>query len=235
MNKESILEKARKLKALAGSSNPHESKLALLRMQAILAKHGLEEIDMEKDEFGRLCFEYNGQPWARYIIGGLAYLYFCKIVYQPTRNGKALYSVIGSDTNTQVVKELALPICDKVHYEARQQGFTSSEITSFRTGASMQIAINAGELVQNAKKVGGIECDAWGDIGDGTGGGNAGCAVVIGDYYETNGQKIDEWMKDNMGRIKPGVTRRSKVDFASYEKGKLYGDTIELQKKIEKN
>lgn len=223
MNREKILDKARKLKALAGSSNPHEAKLALSRMQLILAKNGLTERDLSIDKFGRLFFEYNGQPWARNIIGSLAHLYFCKVVFRPSRSNKAVYTLIGTPVNTDVVKELALSILDKTHYEARQSSLTNSEITSFRTGASYQIGNNCMELVKKAKESG---IDGWDEV---EGGGEA---LVVGDYYEKNEAEINEWMKDNIGALRTVKARRAKVEPASFERGKMYGDTVELQKKV---
>jgi hypothetical protein len=223
MDREKILDKARKLKALAGSSNPHEAKLALSRMQLILAKNGLTERDLSVDKFGRLHFEYNGQPWARNIIGALAHLYFCKVVYRPSRSNKAVYALIGTSVNTDVVQELALSILDKVHYEARQSSLTNSEITSFRTGASYQIMVNCGELVKKAKESG---IDGWDEVE------NGGEALVVGDYYEKNEAEIDKWMKDNIGITRTEKARRAKVESASFERGKLYGGTLDLQKKV---
>lgn len=221
MIKEQVLEKCRKLKALAGSSNPHEAKLALTRMQAILAKNGLEESDLEKNEFGQLFFEYHGGPWARHIVGGIAALYFCKVMYRPSRSNKAIYTLVGTPTNTAFVKELSLDILQRVHYAARRVALYNNEITSFRNGAAMEIAFKCSALIKAAKDSGKIEDSD-----------ENGTALVLGDYYQRNEKAIDKWMKENIGPTRPGRTRASKVDPASYQKGLLYGSTVELQKKV---
>jgi hypothetical protein len=216
--REKILDKARKLKALSCSSNEHEAALALSRMQLILAKNGLVERDLYKDEFGRLFFEYNGQPWARYIIQSISELYFCKLVYMPLRSGKARYTIIGSDVNTQVVREFSIPILDNTHYYARQAANSSAEITSFRLGAAIRLTQRCQDLIKIATE---------GRLVD-----DSECALVLGDYYKTNGDKILNWMGENMSGLKTSKSRSTKIDVRSFEKGKMYGNTVELQRKI---
>ena len=224
MNKEKILDKARKLKALSCSSNEHEASLALQLMQLILAKHGLSERDLTVDEFGRFYFEYNGQPWARYIVAAISKLYFCKLAYTPLpRSAKARYGIIGSDLNCSVVHEFCIPILDNVHYWARQYGNTSAEITSFRVGSAVKISERCDMLIKVAGERG-IDDD---DQGDSEG---VGLALIVGDYYAQNDSRIDQWIRDNMGSVRSAKNRSVRLEPRSFGKGMKHGETIELRR-----
>ena len=217
MTKEQIIDKARKLKALATSPNPNEAALALKMMQAMLAKHGLTEIDLEKDEFGRLTFSYSSDLWVKVAVNEIASLYFCRMAYKRVNLTKLDYIIVGSDQNALAVKEMAVPILDAIRRESKQAACK----TSFCNGAATQIAVNCRELVAAAKR---------GELSDETG-----VALVIGDLYKKTHSAIDRYMDEKMGVVTKKISSKKRVDMPSYMRGKTYGNTVELQKKVTAN
>lgn len=211
-----ILEKARKLKALASSSNPHEATLALKMMQAVLIKHGLSEKDLEKDEFGRLMFLYSSEPWVRRCVNALANLYLCRMAYSKATASKTKYILVGSDENAEVVKEMCLSILDAIRRESNRYGI---EKRSFRNGAADRIAVNCQDMIEAAKS---------GNLKD-----ECGEALVIGSMYQQTLEAIDKYLKDSMGVTEARRRRPMPVDKKSYLLGCIYGDTVELRKKID--
>jgi hypothetical protein len=213
--KEKILEKARKLKALAGSSNPNEARLALQKMQAILLKYGLTEKDLEKDAFGRLVFEYSASPWVRLIIEAVANLYLCRSAFTRRSSGWAKYYIVGNEENAEVVREMCREILGSIRRESNT-GLVDKR--SFRNGASDRIALNCNELIKAAKN---------GQLQD-----DCGEALVIGDMYQKTFDAIDVYMAEGMNVTEAKPRRHAPLDKRSYLLGCLYGDTVELQKKM---
>lgn len=213
---EKILEKARKLKALAGSSNPNEARLALQKMQAILLKYGLTEKDLEKDAFGRLTFEYSAEPWVRMVVEAVANLYLCRSAFSRKSSGRAKYYIIGSEDHAEVVREMCLEILGAIRRESNT-GLVDKR--SFRKGASDRIVINCVELIKAAKN---------GQLQD-----DCGAALVIGDLYKKTFDAIDVYMAEGMNIIAAKPRRQAPVDKRSYLLGSVYGNTVELQKKMQ--
>jgi hypothetical protein len=211
-----VIDKARKLKALAASSNPHEAALALKMMQTILIKHGLSEKDLEKDEFGRLMFLYSSEPWVRRCVNAIATLYLCRMAYSKFSASKNRYILIGSDENAEVVKEMCLSILDSIRKVSNRYGLDKR---SFRRGAADRIAFNCRDLIESAKK---------GQLQD-----DCGEALVIGDLYQKTFEAIDKYLKEGFDVTEARYRKPMPVDKRSYMLGSIYGDTVELQKKID--
>lgn len=215
--KNQIIEKARKLKALASSPNPNEANLALKKMQEILIKYGLKESDLAQDEFGRLTFLYASDPWARQCINHISKLYFCRMAYVRESSSKTRYIIIGIDQNAEVVKEMCLSVLDSIRRESRKR---NCDKTSFRKGSADQISMNCLELIAAAKN---------GDLMD-----DCGEALVIGDMYQKTLGAIDKYISETMTAKEVKPRKSAPVDKSSYMMGLLYGDTVELQKKMNK-
>ena len=104
-----ILEKIRKLLALAESENPHEAELAMARARALMERHELDP-DSGREEF---CFAYLGKPRARkqieeqMIASILGRFFHVKVIWVPSSmviNKKStwLLEVSGTATNLEI-------------------------------------------------------------------------------------------------------------------------------------
>jgi len=79
-----VIERIRKLLALAQSANENEAQAAALKAQELLAEHNLREADLHEadDEFvidGELLSD--SRPWRRKLAANVARLYFCEYYY----------------------------------------------------------------------------------------------------------------------------------------------------------
>lgn len=215
MTQDQIIEKARKLKALASSPNPNEATLALRKMQEILIRYGLKESDLDRDKFGRLTFSYSSESWARTCINSIAALYFCRMAYVRASSSKAKYWIIGDSQNAEVVTEICQSILDSIRRESIKRDVDKR---SFCKGAANQVAINCLDLIDAAKN---------GNLKD-----DCGEALVVGDMYQKTLGAIDAFMEETMKVTEAKRRKSTPVDRKSYLLGSLYGDTVELQKKM---
>lgn len=164
-----IIDRIRKLLALAQSANENEAQAAALKAQELLAEHNLREADLHEadDEFvidGELLSD--SRPWRRKLAANVARLYFCEYYYgfvkQYTPDRKCGYirfdrhHFIGAEHNVIVGKAIFMYLCDAIDRLAREAAKgrpargRASFVTSFRHAC-------ASRLTQRV-------ADKWGDI-----------------------------------------------------------------------
>lgn len=118
MTNDKIIERVRKLMALATSSNEHEAAAAAAKAQELLLKYNLSmaSIDEEEPDEGVTkedYFERDPSSWRLQLIGGIARATSCRLIQTPgyrkwvtgevlPRKG-TMYHVFGQPSNIEVV------------------------------------------------------------------------------------------------------------------------------------
>jgi len=91
MPKSAIIEKVRKLLALAGSSNEHEAALAARHVQRLLAEHnlGMADIETSGDNGSAARVDLEAArilpKWVRHLSGAVADAFDCRALHDPNR------------------------------------------------------------------------------------------------------------------------------------------------------
>jgi hypothetical protein len=213
MEKSQIIEKVRKLYAKASEiNNPEEAAIAMKAMQNIMLKHNLSERDLFKDEFGNIAFILTGAPWARQIVGAIAYMNMCKTLYKPITS-KAKYTIIGKEENALIVKELS----EKVIRTAELSSIGCKDRLSFCKGFSFQVCNMIFDIVDASKRDG---------LDENTTG------LVVANIYDSTLNKIDEYVKKSFATKQAKQRSQAPVSAADFELGRLHGSSVNLQNKV---
>ena len=171
---EKVIEKVRKLLALAESSNEHEAALAASRAQEILARHNLTmaQVDSAPGETDPIIKDDSDitiamqTAWTRMVRGGAATLYFCKYYYQPHHRSaphrKCGYQIfdhhtyIGTRPNVEVAKLMSNYLISTVDRLAKEgsknfpQRERSRYINSFRNSCSNKLRYLIDERIKES-------------------------------------------------------------------------------------
>ena len=115
----SILEKVKKLLALATSSNPHEAASAAAKAQELLSTYNLELSQVETDHggsgYGRTTLEIGPRKWRHELLHVIAANNFC----QTLQSGKRAI-LIGERHNSEVVEYLYTYLASQLETMATQ-------------------------------------------------------------------------------------------------------------------
>lgn len=102
MEKLPIIDKIKKLLALANSSNEHEAALAASHAQRLLSEHNLAIADIEgankpdKADKIETSVAKTLPKWLRHLSGGVSYAFDCQAIHHPT-TGKMTFIGISAD------------------------------------------------------------------------------------------------------------------------------------------
>src|ERR1035437_7843019 len=102
MGKSPIIEKIKKLLALANSSNEHEAALAAGHAQRLLAEHNLAMADIEaahkpdKADNVDTVVSKSLPKWVRLLSAGVSSAFDCQAIHHPA-TGKMTFIGVGSD------------------------------------------------------------------------------------------------------------------------------------------
>ena len=159
--RDKVLDKIRKLIALSGSSNIHEAAVAAAAAQRLMLTYRVSETDItvessEDDvvmdqEIYRDLHLKSPPRWHGVLLGGVAAVNFCKLIYDMERRGYSwearrhrIYRIIGSERDRATVKYLyemfrleVERLCDSV---SRSLGYDRAERASFKLGAASAMA-----------------------------------------------------------------------------------------------
>lgn len=214
--KENMLGKARKLLALASSQNLHESAAAMKKLQLILAKYQLNMSDLNRDEMGKLFFEYDCSPWARYIITAISRLYMCGHYFSPKRKGfQPRHYIVGDESTVAIVTELCQKILNEIH---QKRIVLQVDERSFKLGCADKIWCRCNEMIAIARsgKLDDVE---------------TGQSLIIGSLYDRQLGAVEKYMETlNIKKQKNKVSKP--VDNGAYTAGMIYAKTIDIQKKV---
>lgn len=101
-NKSPIIEKIKKLLALANSSNEHEAALAASHAQRLLSEHNLAMVDIEaahkpdKADTVEMNISKTLPKWLRHLSAGVSTAFDCQAVHHPA-TGKMSFIGVGAD------------------------------------------------------------------------------------------------------------------------------------------
>lgn len=107
MNNSLIIEKIKKLLALANSSNEHEAALAAGHAQRLLSEHNLAMADIEAshkpDKADRVetAVSKSLPKWVRHLSAGISVAFDCQAVHHPA-TGKMTFIGVGADVQIAV-------------------------------------------------------------------------------------------------------------------------------------
>jgi len=97
-----IIEKIKKLLALAGSDNEHEAALAASHAQRLLSAHNLAMADIETESKPGLADKVetpapkNMPKWGRHLSGAVSAAFDCQAIHHPA-TGKLTFIGVGAD------------------------------------------------------------------------------------------------------------------------------------------
>lgn len=118
-NQEKLLDKIKKLLALAESSNFHEANLAMLTAHKLMKEHSINEGMLgivEEIDVMRFKLAYKGAPWIRKLASSAAYAFSCcPVLHKLPR--KYEISIIGTSGDLKIfgyMIEFALSIIEKL-------------------------------------------------------------------------------------------------------------------------
>ena len=106
-DKTPIIEKIKKLLALANSSNEHEAALAASHAQRLLAEHNLAMADIDaahkpdKADTMNIKLSKTLPKWVRYLSAGVSSAFDCQAVHHP-ETGRMSFIGIGADVQIAV-------------------------------------------------------------------------------------------------------------------------------------
>lgn len=101
-NNNPIIEKIRKLLALANSCNEHEAALAASHAQRLLSEHNLAMADIESEQKPQSADKVEATvsktlpKWVRYLSAGVCTAFDCQAIHHPAL-GKMTFIGVGAD------------------------------------------------------------------------------------------------------------------------------------------
>lgn len=222
MSHHKVLEKVRKLLAMANHENANETErdTALRQAHALLTKHGLDMVDVgaherEKvDPRGEFRHEDWSIPWTKTVRAAIAKLFMCDYYFGERINGtRSNHYFVGRESNATTAEYMSVFVVGAILKEGRSRyGHNLSPQTrAFGEGAAARLYQRVQELI--TKKVEEVQ------MSDGKG-----LALVDLRTEEEAGNL--EFVKD--WKIRKGVTRTTKVDGEAYRAGQAHANTIDL-------
>jgi hypothetical protein len=107
MDNTQVIDKIRKLLALANSSNEHEAALAAGHAQRLLSAHNLAMADIdsaaipEKADRVETITSKNLPKWIRHLVAGVSSAFDCQAIHHPD-SGKLTFIGVGADAQIAV-------------------------------------------------------------------------------------------------------------------------------------
>lgn len=136
-DQEKIIDRIRKLMALATSSNEHESAAAAGKAQELMLKHNLSAAVLEEkqsDNVREFIDEKNGSTWRASLLNGIALGLMCRIVVHPVSGKTKRYAVLGRPQNVEVVQYMYEYLTKELE-RLSPRPLHTAESNAFRRGA----------------------------------------------------------------------------------------------------
>jgi hypothetical protein len=198
--REKMLEKVRKLLALAGSNpNENEAQAAANKAQALLAEYNLTLADVEAKKGDEFVIEKDlvtsSYPWRRQIANAVAHLYFCRYFYQSVFNetGKSkvdIHCFAGAPHNVQVAKmmfDYLHRAVDRLAHEGSKKLTKKQQSpyrVSFRTACTARVAQRIYKRIEEAK-AGKMKSETTGNT-----------LPALASLYDTLGAQVEKQLND---------------------------------------
>ncbi len=220
MKQESIVEKVKKLLALAdGNQNEHEREVAMQFAMDLLSKHNLTMSEIEGAITQLSTIEVDGdfrlEPWIRLVLQAACKLYYSEFYICERidyfRYCKVKIPVfIGTAENIAVTMDVATWLINSVRRESNWAYKDAAERRSFRLGAADRIFERAFAMVEAENR----------QAGTGTGT----SLIVIRNQLEQANQAHLAGL--NLRMMKP---RKTYVTSEAYADGEAYGNQVGLK------
>lgn len=226
MSDEKILEKVRKLLAMANHENANETEreTAMRQAHALLTKHGLDmaavnQHEREKlDPRGEFKHEDWSIPWTRSVRAAIAKLFMCKYVYGDKINGtRCWHYYIGRESNATTAEYMSVFVVGSILKEgrARYGHNLAPETRAFGEGAAHRLWQRVEEMI--AAKVDEVQ------VSDGKG-------LALIDLRKSEHDENEFFVKD--WNLTKSVSRNTRLDARAFNAGKAHANTIGLNVQV---
>lgn len=226
MSDTKILEKIRKLLAMANheNANEHERDTAMRQAHALLTKHGLdmaavEDHQREKvDPRGEFIHEDWSMPWTRTVRAAIAKLFMCEYYCGQKINGtRQRHYFVGRESNATTAEYMSVFVVGSILKEGRSRyGHNLSPQTrAFGQGAANRLYARVEEMI--VAKVQEVQTS------DGKG-------LALIDLRTAENEGNADFVKD--WKIKKAVSRTTSLDAGAYRAGTAHADTIGLNVQV---
>lgn len=238
-DKEKIIEKIKKLLALAQSANENEAALAAARAQEMLAKYNIEVQEVEKEVSSNIgnegvVFKYSA-PWQRGLRKACANMYFCSYYFaddyeQVVRGKRVIYAkrekhfYVGEPHNRAIAILMSEYLIEAVRRLAKEgaKKIPADERTtyknSFRLFAAKKLTARILDRIEElkAKSV---------KTSDGT------TLPALASMYDQALTKNKEWLDENID-LKYTTSRPQQISTQGMLDGSKAGNDISLDSQI---
>lgn len=213
---EALLDRVRKLLALAESPNVHEAAQAAARAQALIARHRLQglldaEDSLDITDGGEEPLEVSRRMrrWKTVLATGLADLNGC-VAYTAARGRHTHLLVAGRPADRAAVVAVWSWLIKRLEWLSATHGAGQSKKwhDAFRIGAAETVLA----------RLSAVEAEARDAVGEAA-------MVVIGPALASRRAAVDRYAQERLG-LKPG--RRVMVDVAAFEAGQRAGRDVPL-------
>lgn len=227
MDEEKVLDKVRKLLAMANDErgNEHEREQALRMAHNMLTKYNLDMLDVEKHihdkEDPRARFDSEGwsMKWTLFVRKAVAELFMCKYFYGRKINGtRCEHSFVGRESNAVTAEYISSYVIESILKEGRRlyKHNLSSETRAFALGCTHRIqeriAIMIKEKVQEL-------------VGTGK-------DLAILDLAKAEALANDEFIKASGTSLVVKKSKTRDVNVRAYGAGREYGGKIGLNVQV---
>jgi len=226
MSESKILEKVRKLLAMANheNANEHERDTAMRQAHALLTKHGLDMVSVENhqrekiDPRGEFTHEDWSIPWTRGVRSAIAKLFMCDYYYGSKINGTRQYHhFIGRESNATTAEYMSVFVVGSILKEGRNRyGHNLCPQTrAFGEGAAARLYQRVEQLI--SAKIQEVQ------VSDGKG-------LALIDLRTSEEEGNSDFVKD--WKIKKAVSRKTAVDADAFRAGREHANSIGLNVQV---
>jgi hypothetical protein len=232
-----VLEKVKKLLALAKSPSEAEAAAALAKASVLLAKYGLSMAEVRQDEDVQeavLLEKKRLRSWESFLVAVVCKATFTEALHYRTQAvGRIL--LIGREVNIITARELFAYLHRQILILGRAHSPSIAHVDSFRQGLVQRIGERLAEQYQEgqdpeqrkdkAQRKGTDQQDTEADS-------RAGTTALILQADAAAHIENHEFIKQKYGKT---TTRRTgrRVEADSYYRGRAVGDTVNLDRQIE--
>lgn len=223
-SRETIIERIRKLMALAGNnSSEAERDAAMHKAQQLLIAHKIEESEIAAAESTTPIAEWvmrgrNGQ-WARRIAQSIGKLYFCGYISQ-AMGKKVDHIFVGKQTDAEIAKAVTNFVVESVYSEGARQmrarKANTSYWTSFVNAASLRIQARVRDMIRDSQNA---------ESG-------ASRALVVANLYATAQSAAADYIKNDPSVKTTKSRAMTNPSDSGWAQGIAFGDTIPITQQI---
>lgn len=226
MSDTKILEKVRKLLAMANHENANETEreTAMRQAHALLTKHGLDMVAVDDhmrekiDPRGEFKHEDWSMPWTRGVRQAIAKLFMCSYYYGEKINGtRSHHYFVGRESNATTAEYMSVFVVGSILKEGRMRYGQNlcSQTRAFGEGAASRLWQRVSEMI--AAKVEEVQ------VSDGKG-------LALIDLRTVEDEGNSDFVKS--WKIKKAVARNAKVDANAYREGQAHANSIGLNVQV---